>query len=135
MGLDLAKVNFSEKAEVGYEFELRMPGTDEPLGAFIKVRGVDSPKVKAYGKKVFREMQVKEAQAKRKGREPDQITIEEAEDLAIESAVVRTIGWRGIEEDGKEVKFSEENAARIYREYPFIRTQVMDESDQLLNFI
>lgn len=135
MGLDLAKVNFSEKAEVGYEFELRMPSTDEPLGAFIKVRGVDSPKVKAYGKKVFREMQVKEAQAKRKGREPDQITIEEAEDLAIESAVVRTIGWRGIEEDGKEVKFSEENAARIYREYPFIRTQVMDESDQLLNFI
>lgn len=135
MGLDLAKVNFSEKAEVGYEFELRMPSTDEPLGAFIKVRGVDSPKVKAYGKKVFREMQVKEAQAKRKGREPDQITIEEAEDLAIESAVVRTIGWRGIEEDGKEVKFSEENAARIYREYPFIRAQVMDESDQLLNFI
>jgi len=135
MGLDLAKVNFSEKAEVGYEFELRMPSTDEPLGAFIKVRGADSPKVKAYGKKVFREMQVKDAQAKRKGREPDQITIEEAEDLAVESAVVRTIGWRGIEENGKEVKFSEENAARIYREYSFIRTQVMEESDQILNFI
>lgn len=135
MALDLVKTNLSEKAEAGYEFELKMPGTDEPLGAFITVRGTESPKVKAYGKKVFREMQLKETQAKRKGREPDQMTIEDAEDMAIESALVRMIGWRGIEEDEKEVKFSDENVRRILREHGWIRQQITDESDLISNFI
>ena len=35
MGLNLSKNNLAEKAEAGFEFEVTMPGSGEPLGAFI----------------------------------------------------------------------------------------------------
>lgn len=134
MSLDLAKVNYAETAEAGYEFEILLPATNEPTGAFITVRGEMSKTVKAYARQKFREFQLKEQQAKRRGKQSEEMTLEEAEELAVESAVVRVIGWRGITENGKEVPFTKENAERIFREYSFIREQVMEESNQLLNF-
>lgn len=133
--LDLKVTNLSAKAEEGYEFELRIPQSNEGTGAFIKVRGASSPKVKAYAKKTFNTMQMKEAQAKRKGRDPEQMTLDEAEDMAIESALVRIIDWRGITEGKTVIEFNEENARRILREHDWIRTQVLDESDIVANFI
>ena len=134
MSLDLAKTNLAEAADAGYEFEIKMPGTGEPTGAFITVRGEMSKTVKAYARQKFREFQLKEQQAKRRGKEVEEMTLEEAEELAIESATVRVIGWRNITENGKEVAFSKENAARIFAEHGWIREQVMEESGQLINF-
>jgi hypothetical protein len=62
------------------------------------------------------------------------MTLEEAEELSIESAIVRVIGWKNITENGKEVAFTKENAERIFKEYSWIKDQVMEESGQLLNF-
>lgn len=135
MGFDLVKNNLSDKAEVGYEFELLIPEVKEKTGAFITVRGTQSPKVKSYARKKFAEFQQKEQVAKRKGKEVEPINLDEAEDMAIEAALVRTISWRGFEEDGKELPFSEENAKRIFREHSWIREQVLEESDLLANFI
>lgn len=134
MSLDLAKTNLSEAADAGYEFEIKLPGSGEGTGAFITVRGEMSKTVKAYARQKFREFQLKEQQAKRRGKANEDLTLEEAEDLAIETAIVRVIGWRGITENGKEVAFSKENADRIFREHSWIREQVMEESGQLLNF-
>jgi hypothetical protein len=134
MSFDLSKNNYAEAAEVGYEFELKFPDTGEGTGAFITVRGEQSKTLKVYGRKKITEYQSKEAQAKRRGKEVEPPTFDELEDLAIESAIVRTISWRGIDENGVAVPFNEENAKRIYKEHAWIRTQVMEESAQILNF-
>lgn len=134
MSLDLVKTNLSEAADAGYEFEVTLPGTGDPTGAFITVRGEMSKTVKSYGRQKFREFQLREQQAKRKGKTVDDISLEEAEELSIENAIVRVISWRGITESGKEVPFTKENAERIFREHSWIKDQVMEESGQLLNF-
>jgi hypothetical protein len=134
MSLDLTKTNLADAADAGYEFEIKLPGTGEGTGAFITVRGEMSKTVKAYARQKFREFQLREQQAKRRGKTVDDLTLEEAEEMAVESAVVRVISWRGITENTKEVPFTKENAERIFTEHSWIREQVMEESNQILNF-
>ena len=131
MGFDLSKKNLAEIAEAGYEFELRIPGSNEKTGAFVKVRGDQSKIVKAYIRKKFDEVNTRN-NSKRKGND---ITLEEAEEMAVEAAVVRIIDWKGIEEDGKPVPFTKENATRILTEHSWIREQVQEEASEQLNFL
>ena len=131
---DLSKNNLAEAAEAGFEFELRIPGTNEPTGALVTVRGSESKKVKEYARKTYNQIRLKEQSLKRRGKDPEEMTLEEAEDLAVESAIVRVISWKGIAEAGKEVEFTRENAQRIFKEHSWIRDQIMEESQQLLNF-
>lgn len=130
--LNLTKTNFAESAEAGHEFELLLP-TGESTGAFIKVRGDQSKTVKAYARKKFNEFELKKKAARARGKDDD-LTLEEAEELAIEAAVIRIIGWRGIGDDNGEIAFTEENAKRILKEHSWIREQVMEESSLLINF-
>jgi hypothetical protein len=134
MTFDLAKHNYTEIAEAGYEFELKLPGTGEGTGAFITVRGDQSKTVKAFGRKKYSEFKLREQQAKRRGKDVEDMTLEEAEELSIESAVVRIITWKNISENGKDVPFTKENAERILKEYPFIKDQILEEAGSLLNF-
>lgn len=134
MSFDLNKNNFADAAEAGYEFELLLPGTQEPTGAFITVRGDQSKTVKAYARKKYAEFKLREQSAKRRGKDPEDMSLEEAEDLSIEAAIVRVIGWKGITEGKTEVAFSKENAERIFKEHSWIREAVMEESTQILNF-
>ncbi len=134
MSFDLTKNNYGEVAEAGYEFELKLPGTGEGTGAFITVRGDQSKTVKAYARKKYAEFKLKEQQARRRGKDPEDMTLEEAEELAVEAAIVRVITWKGIDESGKAVAFTKDTASRIFMEHPWIRDQVMEESSQILNF-
>lgn len=135
MALDLKVTNLAELSEAGYEFELRIPDTNEGTGGFITVRGSNSPKVKAHGKKTFNAMQLKETMAKRKNRDPEPMTLDEAEEMAIESALVRIISWRGISEGKDVLAFDPKLARRILQEHDWIRSQIIDESDAVANFI
>ena len=76
---------------------------------------------------------MREQRAKRTGKD-EELSLEEAEEFAARAAAVRVIGWSGIAEDGKEVVFSKDEAERIFLAYPFIREQVMEESNNILNF-
>jgi hypothetical protein len=134
MTFDLAKHNYTEIAEAGYEFELKLPGTGEGTGVFITVRGDQSKTVKAFGRKKYSEFKLREQQAKRRGKDVDDMTLEEAEELSVESAIVRVISWKNITENGKDVAFTKENAERIFKEYSWIKDQILEESGQLLNF-
>lgn len=134
MTFDLSKHNYTEIAEAGYEFELKLPGTGEGTGVFITVRGDQSKTVRAFGRKKYSEYKLREQQAKRRGKDVEDMTLEEAEDLSVESAVVRVINWRNITESGKDIPFTKENAERIFKEYSWIKDQVMEEAGQLLNF-
>lgn len=130
---DLTKNDLSKVAEDGYEFELVMP-TGEQTGAFITVRGEQSPAVKAYGRKKFMEYQQKQKIAKRKGKDTDDFDLDEAEDMSVESAFVRMISWKGIAEDGKAVEFTPDNVKRVLKQHPWIKEAVMEESSNLHNF-
>jgi hypothetical protein len=134
MIFDLAKHNYTEIAEVGYKFELKLPGTGEGTGVFITVRGDQSKTVKAFARKKYSEFKLREQQAKRRGKDVEDMTLEEAEELGIESAVVRVISWENITEGVKEIPFTKENAERIFKEYSWIKEAVMEEAGQLLNF-
>lgn len=134
MGFDIKQNNLSEKAETGYEFEVKLPdGTSTDF--FITVRGTMSPVVKKYSKELFNKQQVKELQLKRKGKTNELIDLDELEETVIETAVVRILTWRGLEEDGDVVPFSKEAAIKLMTEHAWIREQVMDQSDDAANFI
>ena len=130
--LDLIKVDPSKAAEAGYEFVVTLPDGTE-TDAKIKVRGVNSPKVKTFGKQVYKQMQMQEKSAKARGKTYE-VTLEEAEELSVKSAAVRVISWSGIAENGKEIACTEDEVIRILTAYPFIREQVMGESDEVTNF-
>lgn len=134
MKFDLNQHNYTEIAEAGYEFELKLPGTGEPTGVLITVRGDQSKTVKAFARKKYAEFKLREQQAKRRGKEVEDMTLEEAEELSIESAVVRVIGWKNLTENGKDVPFTKENAERIFKDFSWVKEQIMEESGQLLNF-
>lgn len=133
MAFDVKKQDFSAAAEIGYEFELKLP-TGAGSGAYLTVIGSQSPTVKQYAKRKFQEYQQRQQIAKRKGKE-EEISLDEAEELAIEGALVRLVGWRGITEEGKEVKFSKEKAREILTQHSWIREQIMEESDFVGNFV
>lgn len=132
MAFDLSKQNPANVAEAGYEFEVTTPAGDK-TGIKITVRGEHSATVRNHGRKVYQEMKMKEQQAKRKGREYE-LDLDEAEEMSAEAAVVRTIGWTGVIENGKEVKFSKEEAKRIYSEHSWLREQVLEQSNNVFNF-
>lgn len=135
MGFDLKKNNLADKAEAGYRFELLIPEVNTPTGAFVTVRGKESDVVKKYARKRFAEMQFKDnAHRNRHGSAP-QMSIEEAEELAVETAYVRVISWEGFEEDGEPLDFNEANAKKVLKEHSWIRDQIIAESDMLVNFI
>lgn len=134
MSFDLNKDNFSTAAEQGVELELILP-TGAGSGAYLTIIGDNSKTVKAYSRKKFQEYQMKVQIAKRKGKEPEELTLEEAEELAVEAAAVRVTGWKGFTEDGKEVKFSKEKLNEVLTQHSWIREFVMQESSNIFHFV
>ena len=133
MALNLSVLNVSEVSESGIDIELVHPATGEGLDAWVRVRGKDSRTVQNHARKVVNDMQKREKIARGKNKDAD-MSIEELEMLAVERAVIRIISWRGIEEDGQPVPFTVENATRILKDNPWIREQVLENSDDLTVF-
>ena len=134
MAFDIKLTNHSEKAEAGYEFEVQLPDGSS-TDFYITVRGNQSPKIKKFSKDLFNKLQIKELQAKRKGKAEQPIDLDEAEQTLIESAAARVITWKGLEDDGKVVEPTPENITRIMADLDWVRKQVLDESDNDANFI
>jgi hypothetical protein len=133
MALNLSVLNVSEVSESGIDIELVHPATGEGLDAWVRVRGKDSRTVQNHARKVVNDMQKREKIAKGKNKDAD-MSIEELEMLAVERAVIRIISWRDIEEDGQPVPFTVENATRVLKDNPWIREQVLENSDDLTGF-
>jgi hypothetical protein len=133
-GFDLAKKNLGVIAEAGFEFELKLPGSEEPTGAFITVRGDMSKTVRSHARTRVNEFQTKARIAKKKRQDIDDLTLDEIEEMSIEDCVVRVITWKGFLDDGKEVPFTRENAERVLKEHSWIREQIMEVATEVTNF-
>ena len=131
---DLQKQDFSKAAEAGYTFELKLP-TGASSGAKLTILGSMSPTVKLYSKRKFQEYQQRQAIAKRKGKEVDDMDLDEAEELAVESTLVKLINWSGITENGIEVPFSKEKAKEVLTQHAWIREAIITESEDVTSFV
>ncbi len=134
MSFDLAKNNYSEKAEVGYQFELLTPVLQEPTGVKIKVRGAKAAKVVEAQRRRFKEIQQKQKTDKQHKRDSD-VTIEQAEDFLNEDAAIRVISWSGLQDNGADVPYDFDTVVEVFRKHDWIREAVVFESDNLVNFM
>jgi len=121
-------------SEAGYRFELTDP-QGRPQGVFITVRGAESEALRAHlGQQVQDDLQ-RELQARKRGREVDIKSIDVRMAESIELAVVATIGWVGVEDNGAPLPFSAEAARSLYRDFSWIRAAVIREALELGNFV
>lgn len=132
MSFDITQHDYSKAAEQGYSFDIILPD-GSVSDAKLTVIGDLSPTVQNYAKRKYKEIKTQIEQAKRRGKEWEP-TLEEAEDEAIEGALVRLIGWEGFTEDGKEVKFSKEKAEEVLRKHTWLREQIYEEAKNVGNF-
>ena len=131
--MELNLLNLGIQADDGFELVLQHPITGDDLDGVIRVRGDKSRAVQQFSRKRITEMQKRERIQKGKGKDND-LTIEELEAMAVESAIVRVISWKNIKKDGEELPFTKENAEVVFKEYDWIRQQVMEASEELKNF-
>jgi len=130
---NFTKNSLSKIAEVGSDVKILLPdGTD--TGAVIKVRGDQSLIVRSYGRKLFQEYTLKKQAALARKREPEELSLEEAEELQITAAVTRTISWSGIGGDEGEIAFSESAARKLYTDEPWIKDLVMEAAQDSFRF-
>jgi hypothetical protein len=126
--MDLVSIQDTDSVE----FELKDPRDNKtPLGAFITLAGPEHPKRRTM---VFAAQRRARVRMQKIGR-LDFADPEEDEQAGIDMAVACTLGWRGIEEGGKPVQFSEAAARDIYtrKGFTWIRRQVQDAlGDQAL---
>lgn len=131
--LNLSQNNVSQMAEAGYELELVVPGTEDPTGGFIKVRGVESKIARQFARKMLQEQVKKEAATKSKDK--NKIDFDNIDDSMARTALSRIISWRGISVDGKnELEFTDANAMMVLLEHPWIGEQILEASNELENF-
>lgn len=132
MSFDLSQQNYSTAAEQGYTLNLVLPdGTESD--ATITILGDLSPTVKNFGKRKYKEIKAQIDAAKRRGKEWEP-SLDEAEDSAVEAAMIRLVGWNGITEGGKKVEYTKEKAQEVLKAHPWIRELIVNESANVTNF-
>jgi len=62
------------------------------------------------------------------------MSLDEAEELAVESALVRLVAWAGIKENGVDVVFSKDKAAEVLKAHPWIREAIVQEASDVTSF-
>lgn len=133
MAFDIVTQNYSTAAEEGFTFDVVLPDGTVDDEAKLTVIGDLSATVQNYSKKKYKEIKSQVEAAKRRNKEWDP-SLEEAEEEAVQGALVRLIGWEGITEKGKKVDFSKEKAAEILRQHSWIREQIYEEARNVANF-
>jgi len=125
----------AQASEDGYTFEPTYPGTQQGIGANITVRGPRSQVVREHARIKLQQAQARDVAARRRGK-PEPLSLDEVEDSMIELATIYTMGWAGIESaPGQSLPFSEQAARDLYRAHPWLRDQVIEEAQELGNFI
>jgi len=123
----LKDLDLTASSEESYEFEYMPKG--KPTGIFISVIGGQSKKVLDWTMAETNKIRKKEIQAQRRGKNQDAEPIENDLEYMIQSAAVRIVGWRGIDEP-----YNHENALELCRLNAVIRSQAIQESNEIANF-
>lgn len=140
--MDISKLNIVKACNDGVDVEILNPLNNDPTGLKIRVIGAmsnnyrDDMVILLAEIEDFKEQNKLPDDATKRKVAEFQLKVEKFDDeLTAKFLAKYTIGWEGMEENGKEVKFSEAEAERIYREYNLIRNQVQKEMMNISNFI
>lgn len=128
--IDLSEFDSKKGAEEGFKLNLRHPKTNQPTSAWIHVLGADSD---AYQERI-REFQRQRSEIlKRNMRATFDPSDRAAQELDL--LVAMTVGWEHIERKGQPIAFSQEEARKLYAQYPTIREQVDAAIHDRANFL
>jgi hypothetical protein len=117
--MDLKKIDTITAAEKGFTFTFIDPTTGDDSDLVIEVIGAGS---RTY-KQAVAKIEAYKSQCYKRGKTPEDDVLEEKH---IELLAACTKGWKGLEEDGKAVPFSVDEAKRIYAAYPLLIQQVSE---------
>jgi len=109
--MDIEKLYTVDLHEAGAEVQINGPD-GKPTDIFIKMVGIDS--------KTWRNIIKRKERALLKMSYDEIAEVEDGYLILAEA----TLGWRGIESNGKPVEFSKKKAEQLYKNAPYIRDQV-----------
>jgi hypothetical protein len=116
--MDLAQFDTSKTSEKGTELVVINPATFEETDIKIILAGTDSS---------YYRNQIKaraEEQLSKGQKKQTTIDIEKSEREGCQLLAACTLGWSGIEENGKAIEFTYENAVDLYTRHKWLREQV-----------
>lgn len=125
--MDLKQFDTISAAEKGFTYAV-LDFDEVETDIKIDVLGVGSRVFKQAKQKIDN----REAMAAKRGKPIEE---DESNELWIELLAKCTKGWQNVEEGGKKVEFSYDNAVDIYTKYPFIRNQVLAATHDLRKMI
>lgn len=137
VSFSLADLDATTASETPFEFDYVKPNGDKS-GIRFSVLGGNSDAVRSTAAEMInarrQKQAAKEMQRQRSGRNNRAVaeydTVESDIEFGQRLAAVRLVGWTGIKEP-----WSPENAAQLCRSNPHVAAQVMEESDDLQNFM
>lgn len=118
--MDLKQLDTKTASNEGRECVIKHPDTGLDTDIKITLAGMDSDLFQEMNDDLKREVREKLKRGKEFELSPD-----EERDRDYKRMVKATLGWSGVEEDGKAVTFSPDTALRVYRAYPVIFRQVL----------
>ncbi|WP_297803401.1 hypothetical protein [uncultured Brevundimonas sp.] len=129
--MDFAQLDTCKLADDGVQHHIVGPDgaplytDDKPVT--LTLLGADSAKLTAISNQ--------HANAILRNRNQMQVTAELAMTNEIKRLAAATVGWDGIVLEGEPLPFSEDNAAMLYRRFPWLRDQVRTFIDDRANFL
>ena len=128
--MDITSFDTRTRANEGVEIELLSLKTGRGSGSFIKVIGTDSDKFIDLSTQRARAMSELMAQSPN-----GEIDRKDMVRFTVDLLVGCTLGWRGLESDGKPLEFSPANARMLYESFPAIRQQINEATAERKNFL
>lgn len=106
------------------------PLTGEKLDIVIQVIGRDSDEFKEK----FRAIHKRAIQKAPRG-DLSKLSSDDDEYFAIQIRAIHIKGWSGVEEDGKPLPYTKENAEHLVKSYPVIADQIQEFVEDRANFM
>jgi hypothetical protein len=128
--MKLSQINYDLNKPT--EIEILDPQTNKSFEkpAFISIYSIESQKGKTAQLSIIRAMMNMREENKDKD-----INEDDAKEVTIKPIASLIAGWRGLEdEDGKEIKYNEDNAEMLLRDYDIIYNTVYMNSNMMGNF-
>jgi hypothetical protein len=125
--MDLNDFDTSYASENGVKFTLLNPKTYEPTDIIFTLSGMDCSKYRNQKKLITNKRMNKMVRKK-------EVDVSETEKEDIDLLANCTLGWSGILEGEKQIKFSVENAKDLYTKHRWIFEQVNEFIGNRANF-
>lgn len=126
--VDITSFDAVSESEAG--FNLPMKGTDgADIGFKLVIIGRHSNAVQTFSKKIFQRMQREESMAKKRGKDPEPMDIEELKQQSIDGALVRVVGWVDVDQE-----FSKDLLKAALLRNPHWVDQIIEASNNDANF-